>query len=82
DALGTASQVRIDQSLGRIDRAVERLAETEEAPQTFFAWLRDGFARRRARPRPDRPAGTHRDADRLTHSLPALPPDPARHDAP
>ena len=59
DALGRASQVRIDQSLGRIDRAVDRLAEAEDAPQTLFAWLRDAVSRRRpaasaaSAPRPD-----------------------------
>ncbi len=47
EALGQASSVRIDQSLGRIDRAVDRLAEAEDAPQTLFAYLRDGLARRR-----------------------------------
>ncbi len=57
DALGKASQVRIDQSLGRIDQAVGRLAEVEDAPQTLFAYLRDAFARRRPAPlRAPRPA--------------------------
>ena len=51
EALGQASSVRIDQSLGRIDRAVDRLAEAEDAPQTLFAYLRDGLARRRPRAR-------------------------------
>ena len=65
DALGKASQVRIDQSLGRIDRAVDRLAEAEDAPQTLFAWLRDGLARRRARPRADTPRASTSRADTL-----------------
>lgn len=47
DALGKASSTRVEQSLGRIDRAVDRLAEVEDAPQTLFAFLRDRLTRRR-----------------------------------
>lgn len=72
DALGKASQVRIDESLVRIDRAVDRLAEVEDAPQTFFAYLRDAVARRRA------PAA--RSAAPRPRAVPASTPDdtPAR----
>ena len=50
EALGKASQVRIDHSLSRIGRAVDRLAEVEDAPQTLFAYVRDAFRGRRRPP--------------------------------
>ncbi len=46
-ALHGASAARIDESLGRMESAVDRLAQVEDAPQTLFAWFRDGLARRR-----------------------------------
>ncbi len=69
-ALGGASVVRIDESLGRMDRAVDRLAQVEDAPQTLFAWLRDGLARRRrsTAPRVD-------GASRVASPAPTLPSD-------
>ena len=82
DALGKASQVRIDQSLGRIDRAVDRLAEAEDAPQTLFAYVRDAFSRRR---RPAAGTAPRRDAaprpDAATDAADALatPPRPTSY---